>query len=45
MEFELKGLVVRPALGQELLIPAGVRHSAGNVGGTAARWIYGNRRG
>jgi hypothetical protein len=28
-----------------LLIPAGARHSARNVGGSTARWLYGYRRG
>jgi quercetin dioxygenase-like cupin family protein len=45
MEFEVEGRVVRPAVGEELLIPAGARHSARNVGGTTARWLYGYRCG
>ena len=45
MEFEVEDRVVRPALGEELRIPAGARHSARNVGGTTARWLYGYRRG
>ena len=45
MEFEVEDRVVRPAPGEELLIPAGARHSARNVGGTTARWLYGYRRG
>jgi quercetin dioxygenase-like cupin family protein len=45
LEFEVEGRVVRPAVGEELLIPAGARHSARNVGGTTARWLYGYRRG
>ena len=45
MEFEVEGWAVRPVLGEELLIPAGARHSARNVGGTTARWLYGYRRG
>jgi mannose-6-phosphate isomerase-like protein (cupin superfamily) len=43
MEFELAGKVVRPRPGEELIIPAGTRHSARNVGGTTARWLYGYR--
>ena len=43
MEFEVEDRIVRPALGEELLIPAGTRHSARNVGGTTARWLYGYR--
>lgn len=45
MEFELAGVVRRPAPGEELLIPAGTRHSARNVGGKTVRWLYGYRRG
>ncbi len=45
MEFEVEGRVIRPALGEELLIQAGARHSARNVGDTTARWLYGYRRG
>jgi quercetin dioxygenase-like cupin family protein len=45
MEFEVEGRAVRPATGEELLIPAGARHSARNVGGTTARWLYGYRSG
>jgi mannose-6-phosphate isomerase-like protein (cupin superfamily) len=45
MEFEVEGRVVHPALGEELLIPSGARHSARNLGSTTARWLYGYRRG
>jgi quercetin dioxygenase-like cupin family protein len=44
MEFEVEGRVVRPSAGEELLIPAGARHSARNVGSTTACWLYGYRR-
>jgi quercetin dioxygenase-like cupin family protein len=43
MEFEVQGRVHHPAVGEELLIPAGARHSARNVGGSTARWLYGYR--
>ena len=43
MEFE--GQVHHPQPGEELLIPAGAVHSARNVGGTTARWLYGYRGG
>jgi quercetin dioxygenase-like cupin family protein len=43
MEFELEGRVHRPSIGEELLIPAGVRHSARNLGSAAAKWLYGYR--
>jgi quercetin dioxygenase-like cupin family protein len=45
MEFEVAGKVCRPAVGEELLIPAGAVHSARNVGGITARWLYGYKRG
>jgi quercetin dioxygenase-like cupin family protein len=44
MEFEVEGQKSRPAPGEELLIPAGSRHSARNVGQTTARWLYGYRK-
>lgn len=44
MEFELEGEVCHPAVGQELLIPAGALHSARNRGDCTARWLYGYRR-
>lgn len=44
MEFELEGEVHHPKPGEELLIAAGVVHSARNIGSTTARWLYGYRR-
>lgn len=44
MEFEVGGEVHHPQQGEELFIPAGVVHSARNVGATTARWLYGYRR-
>ena len=44
IEFEISGQVCHPALGEELLIPAGAVHSARNIGTTTARWLYGYRR-
>ncbi len=44
MQFEIEGVVSRPKAGEELLIPAGVVHSARNIGKTTARWLYGYRR-
>jgi quercetin dioxygenase-like cupin family protein len=41
VEFEIEGEVHHPQAGDELLIPAGALHSARNVGGTAARWLFG----
>jgi quercetin dioxygenase-like cupin family protein len=40
MEFEIAGRVYRPAIGEEVLIPAGAVHSARNIGATTARWLY-----
>lgn len=42
-EFEIEGAVRRPAVGEELLIPAGAVHSARNVGRRTSRWLYGYR--
>jgi quercetin dioxygenase-like cupin family protein len=41
MEFEVEGEVHHPQHGDELFIPAGVVHSARNVGNTPARRLYG----
>jgi quercetin dioxygenase-like cupin family protein len=41
VEFELSGKVLRPAVGEEILIPAGVLHSVRNRGKTTSRWLYG----
>ncbi|HET6436620.1 MAG TPA: cupin domain-containing protein [Anaeromyxobacter sp.] len=41
VEFEVEGLVRRPAHGEELLIPARARHSVRNVGAHESRWLYG----
>jgi hypothetical protein len=44
MEFEVAGVVHRPKVGEELLIPAGATHSARNMGKATARWLFGYRR-
>src|SRR6516165_9225583 len=44
MEFEIAGQHCHPAIGEELLIPAGTIHSARNIGATTARWLYGYQR-
>jgi quercetin dioxygenase-like cupin family protein len=44
MEFEIAGKVSRPAIGQEVLVPAGAVHSTHNMGSTTARWLYGYKR-
>lgn len=43
VEFEVDGVVHRPSPGEELLIPAGARHTVRNVGAITARWLYGYR--
>ena len=45
MEFEVEGKIAHPAVGDELLIPAGAVHSARNIGKTTARWLFGYKRG
>ena len=44
IELEFGGATVRPAAGEEILIPARAAHTVRNVGGTTARWLYGYRR-
>jgi mannose-6-phosphate isomerase-like protein (cupin superfamily) len=44
MEFEDAGRVCHPEIGEELLIPAGVVHSARNIGEITARWLYGYKK-
>jgi quercetin dioxygenase-like cupin family protein len=44
LEYEIDGEVIHPEVGEELLIPAGVPHSARNIGETPARWLHGYRR-
>lgn len=43
-EFEMSGRRYCPPIGEELLIPAGTRHTARNVGRTPSRWLYGYKR-
>ena len=44
VEFEVEGVISRPAPGEELLIPARAVHSARNIGSTTSRWLFGYRR-
>ncbi|WP_447972811.1 cupin domain-containing protein [Nitrospira sp. Kam-Ns4a] len=44
LEVEFLGRTIRPKPGEEVLIPARVRHSVRNVGRTTARWLYGYRQ-
>jgi mannose-6-phosphate isomerase-like protein (cupin superfamily) len=41
MEIEFGGKVIRPEIGEEVLIPAGRSHTVRNTGDTASRWYYG----
>ena len=41
VEFEISGKVMRPEVGKEILIPAGVLHSVRNKGNATSRWLYG----
>lgn len=43
LELEFDGRCLRPAPGEEILIPAGMSHTVRNIGGTTARWLYGYR--
>ena len=44
VEFEIAGKVHRPAIGEELFIPARASHSVRNRGAATTRWLYGYRR-
>ena len=41
LELEVYGKKVTLGPGEEAFIPNGANHSVRNVGGTAARWLYG----
>jgi mannose-6-phosphate isomerase-like protein (cupin superfamily) len=41
LEVELRGKILRPSLGEEVVIPRGAMPSVRNVGGTTARWLFG----
>ena len=44
IELRFAGKVLRPEVGEEILIPAGVAHTVINVGNRGNRWFYGYRR-
>ncbi len=44
IEISFQGNTVRPNLGEETYIPAGVMHTVRNVGDTSSRWYYGYRQ-
>ncbi len=43
-EFEMTRKSYRPRIGEELLIPAGTRHTARNTGQVTSKWLYGYKR-
>ncbi|MBL8751849.1 MAG: cupin domain-containing protein [Planctomycetes bacterium] len=43
-QIEMGGRIVRLQAGDELLIPAGVRHTVRNCGTGSARWLHGYRQ-
>jgi mannose-6-phosphate isomerase-like protein (cupin superfamily) len=43
-QIEMGGRIVRLQGGDELLIPAGVRHTVRNCGSRSARWLHGYRQ-
>jgi mannose-6-phosphate isomerase-like protein (cupin superfamily) len=45
VQFEIAGTIHRPQAGEELLIPAGARHTVRNLGKTESRWLYGYKHG
>lgn len=44
IELEIGGRRCRPRIGEEVLIPAGVRHTVRNVGDCVSRWYYGYKQ-
>lgn len=44
IEVSFLGQTLRPAVGQEVFIPARAPHTVANVGRTVNRWYYGYRR-
>ncbi|HEB53736.1 MAG TPA: cupin domain-containing protein [bacterium] len=44
-QIELDGRVVRMSAGDELMIPAGTRHTVRNCGDGPARWLHGYPQG
>lgn len=45
IELRFDGQVLRPAVGEDVFIPAGMPHTVINVGTRQNRWFYGYRRG
>ncbi len=43
LELTMEGRTLRPVIGEEILIPAGAKHTIRNVGTTENHWLYGYR--
>jgi len=41
LELEMRGKILHPVIGEEVLIPANTSHTVRNIGGTTVRWLYG----
>ena len=44
IELDLAGRTLRPAVGEEVLVAAGERHTVRNIGDACNRWCFGYRR-
>jgi mannose-6-phosphate isomerase-like protein (cupin superfamily) len=44
LELEINGERFQPSVGEEIHIPGGVSYTIRNIGGTTARWLYGQTR-
>ncbi|MDH5698999.1 MAG: cupin domain-containing protein [Nitrospirota bacterium] len=44
LELEIAGERVQPSVGEEIHIPSGASYTICNIGGTTARWLYGQKR-
>jgi mannose-6-phosphate isomerase-like protein (cupin superfamily) len=44
LELEIAGRSFTPAVGEEIVIPAGAMHTVRNLGATTARWLYAYKR-
>jgi len=44
LELEIAGERIQPSVGEEIHIPSGALYTIRNIGGTTARWLYGQKR-
>ncbi len=44
VEVDIAGRKIRPTIGEVIHIPPGLSHTIRNVGGTTAKWLYGQPR-